>query len=298
MKSSVIISLLFRDVAKKNSLAFLCFVVEGPTRKPCWWQQMERSWQRPRDPPPITGWGLTAESSTSHKRRQKPQTFQHFKSERTNALCIPSFDDSHVAILFPLIMMCVCVWTAGWSGQMSWSYQWHGPESQGAGRTGPQHSAVLPGQLKNHACVFQRKAFVKHVWVCVCVQGMSLSGGEQKEANDKLISQMKEQFPTLSQNYLITTDAIGAMATASDCGRLPWLCRDFFFPTFIWGCIIRSVHLVSPDVSAGGVVLISGTGSNCKLVNPDGSQVGCGGWGHMMGDEGSGNHGNIIYIFF
>lgn len=53
---------------------------------------------------------------------------------------------------------------------------------------------------------------------------MSLSGGEQKDANDKLIAQMKERFPALSLHYFITTDAIGAMATASDQGNMYFCC--------------------------------------------------------------------------
>lgn len=119
---------------------------------------------------------------------------------------------------------------------------------------------------------------------------MSLSGGEQKDAIQKLIDDMKEKYPKLSQSYYITTDAIGAMATASDHGIISYMLAIVTSGTIIL-CLTFATNFIFMALffSAGGVVLISGTGSNCKLVNPDGTQVGCGGWGHMMGDEGSGD---------
>ena len=85
--------------------------------------------------------------------------------------------------------------------------------------------------------------------------GLSLSGGEHPEFKKQMSDTMSSKYPNCSKVYHTCTDTFGSIATASD---------------------------------SGGVVLISGTGSNCQLINPNGEVHGCGGWGHMLGDEGSG----------
>ena len=80
--------------------------------------------------------------------------------------------------------------------------------------------------------------------------GLTLSGAEKTDIQEKIGAAMKSR----SKCVFVGSDTTGAVYTASSCG---------------------------------GMVLIAGSGSNCQLVCPDGSTHNCGGWGNMLGDEGS-----------
>lgn len=94
----------------------------------------------------------------------------------------------------------------------------------------------------------------KHPTKPVTSAGIALSGGTSTETI-KIQEQLELELGTSIKNYHFTIDTYGAIATA---------CK------------------------AGGIVLISGTGSNAMIVDSAGRKLGnCGGWGHFFGDEGS-----------
>lgn len=84
--------------------------------------------------------------------------------------------------------------------------------------------------------------------------GLCMSGCEQPEGNKKFEEIFMKRFPALTKSLTVTSDTVGA------------------------------VYTVNPQ---GGLVLIAGTGSNSLIINPDGTTARCGGWGHLLGDEGS-----------
>ena len=49
-----------------------------------------------------------------------------------------------------------------------------------------------------------------------------MSGADQKEAQDQLISGMKSKYPQCSENVFIASDTAGAVATATEKGTVLW----------------------------------------------------------------------------
>jgi len=84
--------------------------------------------------------------------------------------------------------------------------------------------------------------------------GLTVSGLEDPKNGELLEKTITSLYPDLTSSAVACSDTHGTLYTATE---------------------------------GGGIVLIAGTGSNGLLINVDGSTHRCGGWGHMMGDEGS-----------
>ena len=82
-------------------------------------------------------------------------------------------------------------------------------------------------------------------------QGLALSGFEQASQQSKLQNVL--QAAGFAKHFFIVNDSVGSVFTACD---------------------------------AGGMVIISGTGSIAQYIAADGSSCRTGGWGHLLGDEG------------
>ena len=82
--------------------------------------------------------------------------------------------------------------------------------------------------------------------------GLSLSGADSQENQETISSHLIAKHSNITAECHTCNDTLGPLVTATN---------------------------------AGGIVLISGTGSNCLLSNPSGSFYNCGGWGHILGKE-------------
>uniref|UniRef100_A0A915PNB4 N-acetyl-D-glucosamine kinase n=1 Tax=Setaria digitata TaxID=48799 RepID=A0A915PNB4_9BILA len=84
--------------------------------------------------------------------------------------------------------------------------------------------------------------------------GMGLSGAEDEESNQRLVEFLKDQHGDIAIEFTLSSDAVVAVAAS---------------------------------FQNGGVVVVAGTGSACRLLKADNSVFGVGGWGHQISDGGS-----------
>lgn len=127
----------------------------------------------------------------------------------------------------------------------------------------------------------REQAKVNNILLPLEALGMGLSGAEDDHLNKQFIDYLNTFHGDLAKNFSVDSDGICVIQAAFERGLCNF-CRDLFF------------------VILEGVVMITGTGSTTRLLKANGTRHGVGGWGHMIGDGGSGfwiSRRLVLYCF-
>ncbi|KAE9554931.1 hypothetical protein FO519_001828 [Halicephalobus sp. NKZ332] len=122
--------------------------------------------------------------------------------------------------------------------------------------------------------------------------GLNLLLEGKEEASRKIASTLLETAK--KENIPLPVESIGLGLSGAEDEVVNNHMVEYFVKTY--GDICTEIHLTTDAVISiaatfdkGGVVIIAGTGSSCRLLKEDGDVFGCGGWGHLIGDGGSGS---------
>lgn len=112
--------------------------------------------------------------------------------------------------------------------------------------------------------------------------------GHRKGQCIKRIAELLQEG--LSALDAFKVESLGVSLSGLETDEIKKYIEDGLMKTRLCSHVYACSDTVCPIATAtdkGGFIAISGTGSNCRLVNNNGSSYTCGGWGHLIGDRGS-----------
>ena len=111
---------------------------------------------------------------------------------------------------------------------------------------------------------------------------------QTKKVLGDLVSQLLLQASFTLEDCIGSCFGMAGLGCRADREVIGHICREIGFRR---NCILThdaQIALVGGTGKLEGVIIVSGTGSIVYGINSDGMEVRSGGWGHLLGDEGSG----------
>ncbi|MFZ0369655.1 MAG: BadF/BadG/BcrA/BcrD ATPase family protein [Halobacillus sp.] len=120
-----------------------------------------------------------------------------------------------------------------------------------------------------------------------------------EEAGARLVNLIRQgltQFSIAPQQIVGVGCGLAGVGRQDDEEHMTELLRKKFYSLefsenchlFVASDSVIALKGALPEESASGMLVIAGTGSNAIAIDENGVIIRCGGWGHLIGDEGSG----------